>query len=77
MKTKINYVLVLVLASFVFVGCASMHESKQWEYKTLQMVPLPGNDKTLNGYGFWFPLRHFEQIRKMVVSVNALTFSND
>jgi uncharacterized lipoprotein YajG len=51
MKTKIKYLLVLVLASFVFAGCCTMHKTAQWEYTTLQMVPLPSNDKTLNGYG--------------------------
>ncbi len=39
MKTKIKYLLVLVLASFVFAGCASMHESKQCEYKTVRLNP--------------------------------------
>jgi hypothetical protein len=36
MKTKIKYLLVLVLASFVFVGCATSHCGKmaQWEYRT-------------------------------------------
>ena len=34
MKTKIKYLLVLVLASFVFVGCCTMHsKTVQWEYK--------------------------------------------
>jgi len=37
MKTKIKYLLVLVLASFVFVGCVTHRCCKmqpQWEYKT-------------------------------------------
>jgi hypothetical protein len=36
MKTKIEYLLILVLASFVFVGCTTTigrsREAKQWEY---------------------------------------------
>ncbi|HEY2328500.1 MAG TPA: hypothetical protein VGI63_01665 [Verrucomicrobiae bacterium] len=42
MKTKIKYLLVLVLTSFVFAGCATSHcgncKTAQWEYKveTLQ-----------------------------------------
>jgi hypothetical protein len=34
MKTKIKYLLVLVLASFVFAGCCTMHKTAQWEYKS-------------------------------------------
>jgi len=52
MKTKIKYLLVLVLVSFVFAGCASMHESKMWEYKTLRLVPGQGDcDAQLNQAG--------------------------
>ena len=33
MKTKIKYLLVLVIASFVFVGCCTTHsKTTQWEY---------------------------------------------
>jgi ABC-type oligopeptide transport system substrate-binding subunit len=36
MKTKIKYLLVLVLASFVFAGCCTMHsKTKQMEYKVV------------------------------------------
>jgi hypothetical protein len=41
MKTKIKYLLVLVLASFVFVGCATSHcgncKTAQWEYKIVHI----------------------------------------
>ena len=40
MKTKIKYLLILVLASFAFVGCCTMHsKAKQWEYKTARLAP--------------------------------------
>jgi uncharacterized lipoprotein YajG len=53
MKTTMKSLLVLALAGFVFTGCATQKSCKttEWEYTTLQMVPLPSNDKTLNGYG--------------------------
>jgi outer membrane PBP1 activator LpoA protein len=46
MKTKIKYLLVLVLASFVFAGCTTTigsNEAKQWEYKTVR-INLPDTD---------------------------------
>jgi outer membrane biogenesis lipoprotein LolB len=53
MEIKIKSLLVLVLASLVLAGCCTMHSKKttQWEYTTVEMVPLSSNDKTLNGYG--------------------------
>jgi hypothetical protein len=41
MKTKIKYLLILVLASFVFAGCCTTHGRKttQWEYKTVKLLP--------------------------------------
>jgi hypothetical protein len=38
MKTKINFLLILVLAGFVLAGCSSMNhcgscKTQQWEYK--------------------------------------------
>jgi len=48
MKTKINYLLILVLAGFVLTGCCSMkhcgsckmqpHNLPQWEYKTVSLI---------------------------------------
>jgi hypothetical protein len=41
MKTKIKYLLVLVLASFVFAGCTTTFngscKTKQWEYKSVNL----------------------------------------
>ena len=42
MKTKINYLLILVLAGFVLTGCCSMKQcgsckAQQWEYKTIYL----------------------------------------
>ncbi|HEY1718279.1 MAG TPA: DUF4177 domain-containing protein [Verrucomicrobiae bacterium] len=50
MKTKIKYLLVLVLASFVFAGCCTMHKSAQWEYKTVALSSQ-GSDAELNSLG--------------------------
>jgi hypothetical protein len=38
MKTKIKYLLILVLASFVFAGCCTMHKTTEWEYKTVRIL---------------------------------------
>jgi hypothetical protein len=38
MKTTFKHALVLVLSSFVFVGCETAHESKTWEYKVLRLA---------------------------------------
>jgi uncharacterized protein YcfL len=48
MKTKIKY-LVLVLVSFVFVGCCTTHKTEKWEYKQVispsaEQVAEFGND---------------------------------
>jgi len=49
MKTKIKYLLVLVLASFVFAGCATTHETKKWEYTTV--TSHPNDVSELNNLG--------------------------
>ena len=38
MKTTLKYALVLVLASFVFVGCETAHEPKTVQYKVLRLA---------------------------------------
>ena len=58
MKTKIKYLLVLVLASFVFAGCCTMHSKKtmQWEYKSVRLsITDKDFDSNLNaaGNGGW------------------------
>jgi hypothetical protein len=55
MKTKINYLLVLVLAGFVLSGCCSMKQCEsgkvqQWEYKVYVGDPQT-SDLILNGFG--------------------------
>jgi len=52
MKTKIKYLLVLVLASFVFAGCCTMHKTAQWEYKTTTLYPTgPSAESEINKLG--------------------------
>ncbi|HEY4952217.1 MAG TPA: DUF4177 domain-containing protein [Verrucomicrobiae bacterium] len=49
MKTKIKYLMILVLASFVFAGCAThpcckmqSDKNQTWEYKTVKLDPNNG-----------------------------------
>jgi outer membrane biogenesis lipoprotein LolB len=50
MKTKIKYLLVLVLASFVFAGCCTMHrKAAQMEYKVVFLQDGDA-DKQLNEF---------------------------
>jgi hypothetical protein len=51
MKSKIKYLLVLVLASFVFAGCETAHESKAWEYKSVYSNNTDADKTKLNGLG--------------------------
>ena len=55
MKTTLKYLLVLVLASFVFVGCAMNHcgsgKMAQWEYKTVIWYNTNVDQATLNEFG--------------------------
>jgi outer membrane biogenesis lipoprotein LolB len=51
MKTKIKYLLVLVLASFVLAGCCTMHsKTKQMEYK-VDWIKASDANTQLNEYG--------------------------
>jgi hypothetical protein len=53
MKTTIKSLLVLILAGFVFIGCASRHggnpKKAQLEYKTVRLAASSNNfDQQLN-----------------------------
>jgi hypothetical protein len=52
MKTKIKYLLVLVLASFVFAGCCTMHsKTAQWEYKIVSLADSDNAQAKINELG--------------------------
>jgi len=52
MKTTFKYLLVLILASFVFVGCCTTrNETVQWEYKVVVLRSESPKESDLNKLG--------------------------
>ena len=71
MKTKIKYLLVLVLASFVFAGCTTTFngnsEAKQWEYKIVRLADSDKPEVQLN---------KLSQEGWILVAVEPVSFQN-